>query len=62
MSVYSEAADGAVRQREAQNWGMDVDPSWDVMPVVNPGLPARKRAKLLDQAMLTAPIGVAEPA
>jgi len=40
---------------------MDLDPSWDVMPVANPDLPARKQVKLLDRAVLRDPIGLAEP-
>jgi hypothetical protein len=42
--------------------GMIADPSWDVMPVANPDLPARKRGKLLDRAVLKDPIGLGEPA
>lgn len=38
------------------------DPSWDVVPVANPDLPARKRHKLFDRAVLADPVGVAEPA
>lgn len=37
------------------------DPSWDVVPVVNPDLPARKRDRLFDRVVLTDPVGVAEP-
>lgn len=37
------------------------DPSWDVVPVANPDLPARKRNKLFHRAVLTDPVGVAEP-
>lgn len=37
------------------------DPSWDVVPVANPDLPARKRNKLVDRAVRTDPVGVAEP-
>ena len=37
------------------------DPSWDVVPVANPDLPARKRDKLFDRAARTDPVGVAEP-
>jgi hypothetical protein len=40
---------------------MIADPSWDVMPVPNPDLPARKRKKLVDRAVLTDPIGLEEP-
>jgi hypothetical protein len=40
---------------------MVADPSWDVMPVVNPDLPARKRSKLLDRTVLADPIGLEEP-
>jgi hypothetical protein len=42
--------------------GMVVDPSWGVMPVVNPDVPARKAKRLFDRAYLKDPIGVAEPA
>jgi hypothetical protein len=38
------------------------DPSWDVMPVASPDLPARKRKKLVDRAVLKDPIGLEEPA
>jgi hypothetical protein len=41
--------------------GMVADPSWDVMPVANPDLPARKRTKLLDRTVLADPIGLEEP-
>jgi hypothetical protein len=41
---------------------MVADSSWDVMPVANPDLPARKRNKLLDRTVLKDPIGLAEPA
>jgi hypothetical protein len=37
------------------------DPSWDVMPVPDPDLPARKREKVFDRAYLKDPVGVAEP-
>jgi hypothetical protein len=37
------------------------DPSWDVVPVANPDLPARTRNKLFDRAMLKDPVGLAEP-
>lgn len=37
------------------------DPSWDVVPVANPDLPARKRNKLFDRAVQKDPVGVAEP-
>jgi hypothetical protein len=37
------------------------DPSWDVMPVADPDLPARKREKVFDRAYLKDPVGVAEP-
>ena len=40
---------------------MVADPSWDVMPVANPDLPARKRKKLCDRTVLSDPIGLAEP-
>jgi hypothetical protein len=42
--------------------GMVADPSWDVMPVISPALPERKRKKLMDRAVLADPIGLAEPA
>jgi hypothetical protein len=38
------------------------DSSWDVMPVTNPDVPARKRNKLLGRTILKDPIGLAEPA
>ena len=41
---------------------MVTDPSWDVMPVASPVLPARKRSKLVDRSVLRDPIGLAEPA
>jgi hypothetical protein len=41
---------------------MVADPSWDVMPVANPDLPARKRIRLLDRSVLADPIGLEEPA
>jgi hypothetical protein len=41
--------------------GMVADPSWDVMPVAKPDLPARKRTKLLDRTVLTDPVGLEEP-
>jgi hypothetical protein len=41
---------------------MAADPSWDVMPVANPDLPARKRVRLLDRSVLADPIGLVEPA
>jgi hypothetical protein len=41
---------------------MVADTSWDVMPVVNPDLPARRRNKLVDRAVLTDSIGLEEPA
>ncbi len=41
---------------------MTADPSWDVMPVANPDLPARRRSKLVDRAVLKDPIGLEEPA
>jgi len=37
------------------------DPSWDVMPVANPDLPARKRNRFVDRAVLKDPVGIAEP-
>jgi len=37
------------------------DPSWDVVPVANPDLPARKRDKVVDRAILNDPVGVAAP-
>jgi hypothetical protein len=37
------------------------DPSWNVMPVANPDLPARKREKLVDRAVLKDPMGLADP-
>lgn len=37
------------------------DPSWDVVPVANPDLPARKRNKLADRAALKDPVGAVEP-
>jgi hypothetical protein len=42
--------------------GMVEDSSWDVMPVADPDLPARKRNKLLGRTILKDPIGLAEPA
>ena len=42
--------------------GMATDSSWDVMPVANPDLPARKRNKILGRTILKDPIGLAEPA
>jgi hypothetical protein len=41
---------------------MVADPSWDVVPVANPDLPARRRKKLFDHAVLKDPIGLEEPA
>jgi hypothetical protein len=41
---------------------MVADTSWDVMPVANPDLPARRRNKLVDRTVLTDPIGLEEPA
>jgi hypothetical protein len=41
---------------------MVADPSWDISPVVNPELPARKRKKVFDRAVLRDPVGVPEPA
>lgn len=40
---------------------MVADLSWDVVPVANPDLPARKRNKLFERAVLTDPVGLAEP-
>jgi hypothetical protein len=37
------------------------DPSWDVMPVANPDLPARRCRKLRDRALLKDPVWLAEP-
>lgn len=39
-----------------------MDPSWDAAPVVDPDLAARKGRKLYDRAVLTDPVGLAEPA
>src|SRR5271165_3813217 len=41
---------------------MITDPSWDVMPVANPALPARRQKKLVERAVLKDPIGLGEPA
>lgn len=41
---------------------MVVDPSWDVVPVANPDLPARQRDKVFKRAVRRDPVGVAEPA
>jgi hypothetical protein len=41
---------------------MDADPSWNVMPVPNPDLPARERDKLVRRAVLKDPMDLAEPA
>lgn len=40
---------------------MIADSSWEVMPVTDPDLPARRRRKLIDRAVLKDPVGVAEP-
>jgi hypothetical protein len=40
---------------------MTADPSWDVVPVTNPDLPARKQMKLFDRAVMRDPVGLAEP-
>jgi hypothetical protein len=40
---------------------MIADDSWDVMPVADPDLPARRRRKLIDRAVLKDPLGLAEP-
>jgi hypothetical protein len=40
---------------------MVADPSWDVVPVSNPDLPARTRNKLFNRAVLKDPVGVTEP-
>jgi hypothetical protein len=42
--------------------GMVADASWDVMPVANPELPARKRSKLVARTVLKDPIELDEPA
>jgi hypothetical protein len=39
---------------------MIADPSWDAVPVANPDLPARKRDKIFERAVLTDPVGLAE--
>jgi hypothetical protein len=36
--------------------------SWDISPVVDPDLPARRRQKIFDRAGLRDPVGVPEPA
>jgi hypothetical protein len=38
------------------------DSSWDISPVVRPDLPARKRQRVFDRALLKDPVGVPEPA
>lgn len=40
---------------------MSGDPSWDITPVANPGLPERKRRRLVRDSLLKDPIGLAEP-
>jgi hypothetical protein len=40
---------------------MDVDSSWDVMPVANPDLSDRKRVRAVDRSLLHDPVGLAEP-
>jgi hypothetical protein len=40
---------------------MTADDSWEVMPVADPDLPARRRRKLIDRALLKDPLGLAEP-
>jgi hypothetical protein len=40
---------------------MTVDPSWDVVPVVSPEVPQSRQRKLFRRAVLTDPVGLAEP-
>jgi hypothetical protein len=40
---------------------MPGDPSWDVMPVVNPALRERKRRRLIRSSCAYDPVGLAEP-
>ncbi len=40
---------------------MPSDPSWDIMPVVNPGLRERKRRRLIRSSCAYDPVGLAEP-
>jgi hypothetical protein len=37
------------------------DPSWDIMPVANPELRARKRRRLISRCLAHDPVGLAEP-
>jgi hypothetical protein len=45
------------------SWGPPtyVDPSWEIMPVVNPEVRAGKRRRLLREAVVKDPVGVTEP-
>ncbi len=40
---------------------MDIDSWWEVVPVANPDLPARKRKRAVDRSLQYDPIGLAEP-
>ena len=40
---------------------MPSDPSWDIMPVVNPALRERKRRRLIRSGCAYDPVGLAEP-
>lgn len=40
---------------------MDIDSSWEVVPVANPDLPDRKRQRAVDRSQQYDPIGLAEP-
>ena len=40
---------------------MPSDPSWDIMPVVNPALRERKRRRLIRSSCAYDPVGLAEP-
>ena len=37
------------------------DPSWDIMPVANPGLPEGKRRRIVRDSLAKDPVGAAEP-
>jgi hypothetical protein len=40
---------------------MPSDPSWDIMPVANPGLRDRKRRRLIGSSLVRDPVDLAEP-
>lgn len=40
---------------------MDIDPSWDLMPVANPELPEGKRRRMVRDSLAKDPVGPAKP-